>query len=341
MSRLFGFLACVAALLTGCGGSDSQIVLSGPTMGTLYAVKVVAAPVGVDAAAVRVAIDDVLAQVDREMSGYRADSQIAQFNASTSTDWFPVSPQVARVVQTALEVAQSSGGAFDVTVAPLVNAWGFGAAGRPAQLPDDGELADMRRRVGHRKLQARMSPPALRKEQADLAVDLNGIAPGFAIDALAERLTAMGVENFMIDIGGEVLARGRNGEGQPWRVAVEKPLDAQPAPYAIVQLDGMSISTSGEYRQYYMRDGRRYSHTIDPRTGRPVEHELAAVVVIGATSMQVDAWTTALNVLGPEEGYALALERHMPALFVLQRDGRRQPRMTPELEKYLVVRPEL
>lgn len=310
----------LAVIMTACSRAPEELAISGPTMGTTYSIKVAAAPEGVDAAGVRVAVGEVLDLIDRSMSGYRVDSEISRFNAATSTEWFDVSADLATVVDAALRVSQQSDGAFDITIGPLVAAWGFGSSGEPVDLPDDARLSELRSHVGYEKLQARTDPPALRKQDPSLVVDLNGIAPGYAVDLLARRLESMAIRNFMIDIGGEVRAQGRNARGQLWRIAVERPVDAEPEPYAIVQLDNASVTTSGEYRHYYDRDGRRYSHTIDPRTGRPVEHSLASVVVIGTTSLHTDAWATAFNVLGTEAGHALATRLDMPVLFIDQ-DG--------------------
>jgi FAD:protein FMN transferase len=328
-------LLCMIIFLAACTRAPEELVLSGPTMGTTYTVKVVAAPKHLDGVAVRTVTDEVLARIDRGMSGYRPDSEIEKFNASSTTDWFEVAPEVAEVVSIALEVSAQSNGAFDVTVAPLVGAWGFGSGEEPATLPLDATLATLRERVGYDKLHVRRDTPALRKDIPDLSVDLNGIAPGFAVDRLAERLRSMQIENFMIDIGGEVRTHGRNARGEAWRIAVERPTDSTPTPYAIVQLDDMAVTTSGEYRQYYVRDGRRYSHTIDPRTGRPVEHDLASVVVIGATAAHIDAWATAYNVLGADAGLELATKLGTPVMFIVSRGKRLESRMTPEFEKYL------
>ena len=198
----------------------------------------------------------------------------------------------------------------------------------------------MRERVGYHKLQVRESPAALRKLSPELTIDLNGIAPGYAVDLLAARFTVLGLRNFMIDIGGEVLARGRNSSGEPWRIAVERPVDTDQTPYAIVQLSNTSVTTSGEYRHYIERNGHRYSHTIDPRTASPVEHKLVSVVLAGATSMEIDAWATALNVLGEEAGYQLAVQRGMPALFIIDAgNGQFRHEMTPQFQPYLVSGP--
>jgi thiamine biosynthesis lipoprotein len=304
-------------------------------MGTTYTVKVTAPPASVDGARLRATVDDVLAQIDRSMSGYRADSEVARFNASASTEWYDVSSDVASIVQTALDIGEASGGAFDITVAPLVAAWGFGPGGRPQVLPNAEQIAQIGASVGYRKLHARLDPPALRKDVATLSIDLNGIAPGFAVDRLADRLRALRIESFMIDIGGEIRARGRNGHGEPWHIAIEHPVDTQRTPYAGVMLDDAAVSTSGEYRDYYEREGRRYSHTIDPRTRQPLDRAPGSVVVVAASTAQADAWATALNVLGPRDGLSLAAQRHLPVLFI-ERDvgGSWRSQATPEFERY-------
>ena len=303
-------------------------------MGTGYSIKIAALPTSVTQMQVQQHIDSVLARVDRSMSGYRPDSEIARFNAAVTTDWVEVSTELATVVAAAQQVSEQSGGVLDITVAPLVNLWGFGPAGPRADVPAPAEVAAARAHVGFHKLEVRRAPPALRKQDPALTVDLNAVAPGYAVDLVAEDFTRLGLANFMIDIGGEVRTRGRNDHGRAWRIAVEKPLDGEPQPYAVVELSGESVTTSGEYRHYEMRAGQRVSHTIDPRTGRPVEHDLAAVVVISPTALQADAFATALNVLGEADGYELAMRRDLAALFLTWRAGQLHRRITPRFEKY-------
>jgi thiamine biosynthesis lipoprotein len=170
--------------------------------------------------------------------------------------------------------------------------------------------------VGYEKLEMRASPPALRKAAAGVAIDLDGIAPGWAVDRLAERLEALGVRDYLVEIGGEVRARGDSPEQRRWRVAVEKPLAGERVAQAVIELGNNGVSTSGDYRDYREMDGRRISHTIDPRTGLPVAHRLASVTVVHASVAAADAWATALMVLGPEEGMALARREGLAALFV-------------------------
>jgi thiamine biosynthesis lipoprotein len=290
-------------------------------MGTTYHVKVVGTPAQIDAEAIRRTIDEVLATIDLEMSQYRPDSAIARFNASRSTDWIEVPRGLAQVVELAHRVSERSAGAFDVTIAPLVDAWGFGADGEPTSLPTQTRIAELRERTGYRRLHVRLLPSALRKEVDTLTIDVNGVAPGYAVDVLASYFNAMGLRDFMIDIGGEVLARGHNASGAPWRIAVERPQDGDPSPFVVVDLSDRSITTSGEYRHYFERDGRRYSHTIDPRSGYPIE-SYGSVAVVGATSLEIDAWATALNVLGPIDGLAMANKNGIAAMFIVVENGK-------------------
>lgn len=330
-------LLCVAlAVLSGCTREAREIVISGPTMGTTYTVRAVEPPDAIDAHALRSAADEVLALIDRQTSGYRVDSDVATFNASTSTDWITAPRELAEIVRIANEVSAQSGGAFDVTVAPLVRAWGFGPKSSPAALPDEPQLAALRERTGYAKVHVRAQPAALRKDLPELALDLNGVAPGYAVDLLAQKLLDMRVERFLIEIGGEVRARGRDARGDWWRVAIERPIDTAQIPYAIVQLENLAVTTSGEYRHFHERDGRRYSHTIDPRTGRPVEHALASVVVIGVSASENDAWATALNVLGAEEGFALATKLDLAALFIERRGATLTHRATKRFAPHVV-----
>jgi thiamine biosynthesis lipoprotein len=206
-------------------------------------------------------------------------------------------------------------------------------------LPDEAEVQRARQRTGYRKLQVRADPPAVRKEAGDVMIDLNAVAPGYAVDAIVERFASLGIRHCMVEIGGEIRVMGRSRSGKAWRIAVEKPVGGESEPYAVLELDGAAVATSGEYRPSYTRDGRRSSHTIDPRTGRPVDHDLASVVVVATSALEADGWATALNVLGPERGHALALQLGISALFIVS-DGRElRYRATPGFENYLAVSP--
>jgi len=286
-------------------------------MGTTWEVVVPRLPRGVTRGQVQGAIDTVLDEVNQHLSGWDATSELARFNAAEATDWIPASAMLVEAVVQAQGVSRASGGAFDVTVAPLVRAWGFGAgAGVDAGVPAPAEIERLRAVVGYGKLQLRLQPPALRKSAPALRVDLDGIAPGLAVDRIATRLEALAIHDYLIELGGEVRARGRSSAGRPWRIAIEAPVPGERRAYAVVELDGAGASTSGDYRDFRESDGRRISHTIDPRTGAPVAHRLALVTVVHESVTAADAWSTALMVLGPEEGLALARRLELAALFI-------------------------
>jgi thiamine biosynthesis lipoprotein len=310
-------LSCAVLAAAGCSPQRSADRLVGHTMGTTYEVVVVGRPRELTVAAIQAEVDHVLGNVDRHLSGWNPDSELSRFNAAGTADWIPATRLLAETVARAQTVSRGSGGAFDVTVAPLVRAWGFGAgAVAAAVVPTAAELARLRQSVGYERLQLRLDPPALRKSVPTLRVDLDGIAPGLAVDRIAARLEALGVRDYLVELGGEVRARGRSSAGRPWRVAVEVPLPGERRPYALVELDGVGVSTSGDYRDFRSLAGRRISHTIDPRTGAPVAHGLASVTVVHASVAEADAWATALTVLGPDQGLALASRLDLAALFI-------------------------
>lgn len=309
--------------------------MSGPTMGTTYTVSIVAPPRELTAHAVRVLVEEELRAVDASMSGYREDSEVSRFNATGSTEWFGVSRPLAHVVDAALEVRDEAKGAFDITVAPLVRAWGFGPhEGESARLPSEGQIAALREALKGERLHTRDDPPALRKADAAIQIDLNGIAPGYAVDRIAARLDALALRHYMVDVGGEIRVRGRNKAREPWRIAVERPDGASRQPFTVLLLRDKAVATSGEYRHFRVINGRRYSHTIDPRSGSPIMHAAASVVVVHEEAMYADAWATAYNVLGPVEGYELAVRLEMPVMFILeQKGGGFEAKMTPAFQR--------
>jgi thiamine biosynthesis lipoprotein len=286
-------------------------------MGTTYHVTITRLPDTVDRAAIEAAIEAVLQDVDRHLSGWNARSELVHFNAAPATEWIPCSAALLDAVEQTQAVSEASGGAFDVTVGPLVRAWGFGAGGGGSVTPPTAaEIERLQARVGFAKLQLRGAPPALRKAVAGLEIDLDGMAPGWAVDRIAASFERLGIDDYLIELGGEVRARGRSPERRPWRVAVEAPLDGERRVQAVIELDGAGVSTSGDYRDFREFAGRRISHTIDPRSGEPVAHGLASVTVVHPSVAAADAWATALMVLGPVEGLALARSLDLAALFI-------------------------
>lgn len=313
------------------------VLISGPTMGTSYSIKLSELPAGVRQEELHKDIDSILEQINDQMSTYRPDSDLSRFNRSKGRDWFDVSPETAQVVQEALSISLKSGGAFDVTVGPLVNLWSFGPQKRPRKVPSDEEIKAMLAVFGYEYLKVRTSPPAMQKLIDGLEVDLSAIAKGFAVDQVAELLIQRGVKGFMVEIGGEIRAYGTKANSIPWTVGIELPADDQRSIQEIVKLGDRALATSGDYRNFFMEDGKRYSHTIDPRTGRPVEHRLASVSVIAEQCMLADAWATTLMVLGPEKGYEFAVDQDLAVVFVIRDKYGFSRRSTPAFNKIIAA----
>lgn len=311
-------LACATlALLAACSRTPEPLQLAGATMGTTYSATVSQLPDGVSRANVEAAIAAVLREADEHLSGWNDRSELVRFNAHAGTDWQPVSSVLFEAVEQAQAVSRATNGTFDVTVGPLVRAWGFGARANPdPSAPSPDHLTQLLGDVGYTKLELRASPPAMRKATPGLEIDLDGIAPGWAVDRIAARFESLGIRDYLVELGGEVRARGMSPEGRRWRVAVEVPRAGDRQAYAVIELDGVGVSTSGDYRDYREVDGRRISHTIDPRAGAPVAHGLASVTVVRESVAEADAWATALMVLGPQEGMALARREQLAVLFI-------------------------
>ncbi len=313
-----GFLICL--MLSACGDPPlTEYRLTGPTMGTSFTVSVVTGS-EFDREQLQSGIQKALDDVDRRMSTYRSNSELAKFNQSRSTNWIPVSFELCIAVDNSLALGELTEGAFDITVGPLVNLWGFGPDGTMATPPSYEAIAAALSLTGRNKLQADCDRPAIRKDVADLAIDLSGYAKGLAADEIAALLDENGISNYLAEIGGDLRAHGRNASNQKWRVAIEKPDDADGAAEKIIHVSDLAVATSGDYRNFFEFNGKRYSHTIDPGTGRPVTHELASVTVLGGIAADADAMATALLVLGPEEGLAFAEHEGIAAYFLV-RDG--------------------
>jgi thiamine biosynthesis lipoprotein len=319
-------LALVAA--AGCGGASAPAQFAGATMGTTYHLTVIAADTPARREAVQAAIDTVLWEVDRTLSTYRDDSELARLNRNPSRDWIEVSPELWQVLQQARQVSLATDGAFDITVAPLLDAWGFdGASTEPDTVlvpPTPPQIEQALRAIGHGRLELRDgSVPAVRKTVPGMRLTVDGIAPGHAVDRIAMALDALHYRDYMVEIGGEVRARGERPGGGAWRIAVEVPLALAREPLVGLRLRDMAVSTSGDYRDARIdAAGRAYSHTLDPRTGRPVEGALASVTVLDPLAARADALATALTVLGTGPGLRWATTHGVPALFVERRgDG--------------------
>ena len=324
------WLLLIVSCLAGCGVPDMQktelekvesqkaetsVHLSGSTMGTWYNVKVIS-ETDIDQSALSKKIEAVLSDINGLMSTYDPESELSRFNQLPINTLMALSPDTVTVLKMALDLSAITAGAFDVTVGPVVNLWGFGPNGRLKNKPFEKSIAKALSNVGYQSL-VWHSDHQLSKTKP-VYVDLSAIAKGFAVDKIAALLREQGYTRFLVDIGGELLAGDEKSAGQNWKVAVEQPDVHQRAIQKVIALRRMGVATSGDYRNFYEFEGIRYSHTIDPRTGNPVEHTLASVSVLHSSVAFADGLATALMVLGLEKGYDLASELGISAYFIFK-----------------------
>jgi len=326
----------------GCGAPETSgretVSFEGAIMGTTYHITVVASLDDEAADETARAIEAALRHVDGKMSTYRPDSEISRLNSAPAGVYVPLSEETFAMIRLALEVSGETGGAFDITVGPLVNAWGFGPGG-PAAPPSPEKLAALAGLVGADKMELDALTKSVRKAADGVYCDLSGIAKGYAVDLVAETLEGRGLREYMVEVGGEVRTAGHNGADVPWRIAIEKPVSEGRVLQEIVGLTELALATSGDYRNFYEVDGKRVSHTIDPATGRPVDHALASVSVLHPRCALADAYATALLVLGPEKGLEAALRLDLAAMFVIHGDGGEfQVQQTEGFQRHRVAR---
>jgi FAD:protein FMN transferase len=315
----WAFLSVVLATAVP-GPPRSLVVFSGPTMGTRYIVKVAMAA-GDETAneRIRKAIARELDVANRLLSTWNGESEISRFNRHRSTEPFAVAPETLDVLGRAIHASEVTAGAFDVTVAPLVEAWGFGPGGRRPTPPSRELLRKLRARVGFRRLHLDSKGGTVTKLRPDVACELSALVPGWTADRVVAALAALGyAADVIVDLGGEVAAHGRRADGDRWRVEVETPGSTATPP--VLELEDAAVATSGDYRHVYTdAQGHLRSHLIDPRTGEPVAHGLASVTVVHREASWADALATGLLVLGPEAGPALARREHLAARFVARK----------------------
>lgn len=295
----------------------TYLTLQGQTMGTTWLVKVVS-DTGRDKSDLYDVVTERLAYVNQIASTYDRQSEISAFNASTSTDWIAVSPFMVDNVALAYKVWQMSDGRYDITIAPLIDLWGFDAKGRVEKMPDVFQLAQARDTIGMDKIAFRHNPPALKKIDPAVTINLSSIAKGAGIDWVVDALEKENIHNYLVEIGGEIRAKGTNDKGIPWTVGIEVPDSLRGTIQRAIQLKSNAIATSGDYRNYFEMGGKRYSHIIDPIRGVPINHKLASVSVFADSTAYADALATMLLVLGEEKGLAVAEKNGLAALFMVR-----------------------
>jgi FAD:protein FMN transferase len=313
--------------------------LGGQTMGTTWSVKLVVSP-HADLHALHAGIQAQLDRVVAQMSTWEADSDISHFNASTPGTWQDLPQEFFTVLSCARDIACDTDGAFDPTLGSLLDLWGFGPVPSSRRVPASDALATAREHAGWSRL-ILQSPPHRLYQPGGLRLDLSAIAKGYGVDLVTHHLRDRGVASALIEVGGELYGYGSKSDGEPWRVLVESSPDEETADEdfepRVLALDGHAVATSGDRWHRFEHDGTRYTHTLDPRIGRPVEQAPAAVTVIADSAMRADAWATALTVMGTQQGSLLAEERQLAARFVVRTDTGLQETLTSAFRSHLAA----
>jgi thiamine biosynthesis lipoprotein len=321
--RIFILTIFLIIGISACQKTSYEIlVLNGLTMGTTYSVKINADNAFVEKNKISNDIDEILSEINQSMSTYIKESELSNINYSTISDWQSISDDLFEVINHAINVSLKTNGAFDITIAPLVNLWGFGPDKLQNKIPTDEIIELTKKNTGYKKISIDKSLKMISKLDPNLHIDLSGIAKGFAVDKIARYLDKCGFKNYLVEIGGELIGKGLNKDKEIWQIGIDNPNNNSDRIKRIIQLEDMAMATSGNYMNYFEKDGIRYSHTINPVTGRPIKHKLASVTVLDSSTMNADALATAFMVLGPEKALSLANNLEI-ALYLIIKNGER------------------
>ena len=321
--RIFVLIIFLIIGVSACQQTNHEIlVLNGLTMGTTYSVKINADNAFVEKNKISDGIDEILSEINQSMSTYIKESELSNINFSTISDWQSISDDLFEVIDHAINVSLKTNGAFDITIAPLVNLWGFGPDKLQNKIPTDEIIELTKKNTGYKKIFIDKSLKKISKFDPNLHIDLSGIAKGFAVDKIARYLDKRGFKNYLVEIGGELIGKGLNKDNEIWQIGIENPDNNSDTIKRIVRLKDMAMATSGNYMNYFEKDGVRYSHTINPVTGKPIKHKLASVTVLDNSAMNADALATAFMVLGSEKALSLADNLEI-AIYLIIKEGKR------------------
>lgn len=340
--RIFSWccLALCGLMLAACNKEPQITTLSGKTMGTTYHIKYIDdGSSAADTERTHEQVETILKDVNDKMSTYIPSSELSRFNQSRQTDTpVEISADLATVIGEALRLNRLTEGALDITVGPLVNLWGFGPEKRVEKQPTAQQLAQRQAWVGIEKLKLSEKDGRfyLEKTVPELYVDLSAIAKGFGVDKVADYIESIGIADYLVEIGGEIRAKGHNLEGKVWQIAIEKPtFDGSRAVEQVIGLGNLAMATSGDYRNYFEDNGKRFSHEIDPKSGYPIQHHLASITVLDPSSMRADGLSTGLFVLGEDKALQIAEQHNLPVYLIIKTQDGFSTKMSSAFEKLL------
>ena len=320
LMRIFALITFLIVASTACQqNSDEILVINGLSMGTTYTIKV-RINNNTDKVNIHDDIEEILSEINQSMSNYIKESELSMINLSGRSDWQSVSDNLFTVINHAKNIHVKTEGAFDITVGPLVNLWGFGPNIVENKIPSDEMIESIKENTGFEKIFLDETHKRILKSNPNLYIDLSGIAKGFSIDKIALYLDKKGFNNYLIEIGGELLAKGKNADKKVWQIGIENPNNDNEAINHIISLNNIAMATSGDYKNYFEKDNVRYSHIIDPITGKPIKHKLISVTVLDYSAMSADALATGFMVLGPEKTLLLANKLKIPVYLIIKND---------------------
>jgi thiamine biosynthesis lipoprotein len=320
---LITVLLIAFALAAGCQKSARETEVSGEAQGTTYHIKLVLEGVSTPLEEIRNQISSTLAEIDAQMSNYREDSEISHINRLERTTWLLVPKEIAELLVIAHTVYERSDGCYDLTVKPLFDLWGF--SGHENKVPTQDEIDALLPHVGMQLLEVDAVNKRIRKKDPKLKIDLSSIAQGYSVGVIARLLETLGIKNYLVEIGGEMVVKGHKTNGDDWRVAVQTPTPLTREIEKIIDIreqKGIAIMTAGTYQHFFEANGQTYSHILNPKTGRPITHHLRSVTVMHDDPTWADAWDTALLCVGEEEAIRIAEAEKLKVLLIYEGDGK-------------------
>ena len=311
--------------LAACQSGSSERTISGFAQGTTYHVTWVDGKSVASVETIQQKVDQLLAELDTQLSNYRDDSEISRLNRQETGDWLPVSSEIIGLLTVAQTIYQRSESCYDLTVKPLFDLWGFSK--HENRIPSDQEIAALQAHIGMNLLEIDASQQRIRKKDPSLKIDLSSIAQGYSVGRVAKALESLGIHDYLVEIGGEMLTKGRKSSGKAWRIGVESPSATSRDLQKILTMHDATetaVMTAGTYRNFFEQQGKQYSHILNPKSGKPVDHHLYSVTIVHDDPTWADAWDTALLCMGEDRAKGLADRENLKVLLIYEQNGKLQ-----------------